>query len=269
MLTFPTKTKQLILADQSRVAVKAETSAITIRLGHLECKIKGIVCPNLNVDIIAGLNWLRQLKPAIDWESSVLTVLRNGVNYKVYPSNLNHRMEDYVFIKIVEMEENNNNNNNNINFDKCNFETIHFYKVGTAEHDDVPITKEYSDVLKETLPGLPPRREVEHKIEIIGTIPKPSAIYKLSPLEDKTLKEHLSKALEKNLIRVSKSPFGAAVFFVHKKDGSLRLVTDYRALNAVTVKNRYPLPLISELLDQLGGSTIFSKIDLTAGYNQV
>ena len=168
MFTFPTKTKQLILADQSRVAVKAETSAITIRLGHLECKIKGIVCPNLNVDIIAGLNWLRQLKPAIDWESSVLTVLRNGVNYKVYPANLNHRMEDYVFVKIVEMEE---TNNNNINFEYCNFETIHFYKVGIAEHNDVPITKEYSDVLRETLPGLPPCREVEHKNEIIGPIP--------------------------------------------------------------------------------------------------
>ncbi len=59
LFTFPTKTKQLILADQSRVAVKAETSAITIRLGYLECKIKGIVCLNLNVDIIAGLSWLR------------------------------------------------------------------------------------------------------------------------------------------------------------------------------------------------------------------
>ena len=110
---------------------------------------------------------------------------------------------------------------------------------------------------------------MEHKIEIIGTIPKPSAIYKLSPLEDKTLKEHLSKAFKKNLIRVSKSPFGAAVFFVHKKNGSLRLVTDYQALIAVTVKNQYPLLLISEFLDQLGGSTIFFKIDLTARYNQV
>ena len=75
-----TKTKQLILADQSRVAIKAETSAITIRLGHLECKIKGIVFPYLNVDKIVVLSWLRQSKPTIDWESSVLTVLRNGVN---------------------------------------------------------------------------------------------------------------------------------------------------------------------------------------------
>ena len=81
LLTILMKTKQLILADQSRVAVKAETSAITIRLGHLECKIKGIVCPNLNVDIIAGLSWLWQLKPTINWESSVLTILRNRVNY--------------------------------------------------------------------------------------------------------------------------------------------------------------------------------------------
>ena len=78
-------------------------------------------------------------------------------------------------------------------------------KVGTAEHDNVPITKEYSDALKETLPGLPPRREVEHKIEIIGTIPKPTAIYKLSPFEDQTLKEHLFEALKKNLICISKS----------------------------------------------------------------
>ena len=75
--------------------------------------------------------------------------------------------------------------------------------------------------------------------------------------------------MNQNLIQVSKSPYGAAVFFVQKKDGSLRLVTDYCALNVVTVKNQYPLPLISKLLDQLSGARIFSKIDLTAGYNQV
>ena len=72
-------------------------------------------------------------------------------------------------------------------------------------------------MLKEKLPGLPSCREVEYKIEIIGTISKLSAIYKLSPLEDKTLKEHPSEALKMNLICVSKSPFGAVVFFLHKK----------------------------------------------------
>ena len=125
-------------------------------------------------------------------------------------------MEDYVFIKIVEKEEtNNNNNNNNINFDNCNFKTIHFYKVGIVEHNDVPITKKYN-VLRETLPGLPPCREVEHKTKIIGTKPKPSAIYKLSPLEDKTLKEHLSKALKKKLIHVP-NPHLVQQFFLFIK----------------------------------------------------
>ena len=95
------------------------------------------------------------------------------------------------------------------------------YNISTETKLDIPIVKEFADVFQETLPGLPPRREIEHKIEIIGTLPKPTPIYKLSPLEDKTLKKHLTEAMDKNLIRVSKSPFGAAVFFVQKKDGSL------------------------------------------------
>ena len=80
------------------------------------------------MDIIAGLNWLRQLEPAINWESSLLTVLKNVVKYKVYPANLNHRMEDYVFVKIITKEEFNNNISNNIDFEYCNFETIYFLK---------------------------------------------------------------------------------------------------------------------------------------------
>ena len=92
-------------------------------------------------------------------------------------------------------------------------------------------------------------------------LPKPTFIYKLSPLEDETLRNHLNNALNKTLIQVSKSPYGAAVFFVQKKDGSLRLVTDYCALNAVTIRNQYPLPLISKLLDQLSGTKIFSKMN--------
>ena len=250
------------MADDSKVAVTAESLNIVIRLGHLDCKIKGILCPNLNVDIIAGLNWLRQLKPVIDWESSVLTVSRNGVNYKVYPYSADYRMKDFIFVRLVETE-----NSTKLNLDSCKFESVNFYKISTETKLDIPNVKEFADVFQETLPGLPPRREIEHKIEIIGTLPKPTPIYKLSPLEDKTLKKHLTEAMDKNLIRVSKSPFGAAVFFVEKKDGSLRLVTNYWALNAVTIKNRYPLPLISELLDQLSGASIFSKIDLAPGYN--
>lgn len=91
----------------------------------------------------------------------------------------------------------------------------------------------------------------------------------MTPAKYDALHAHLANVLEKGLIRALKSPYGAAVFFVAKKDGSLRLVTDYRALNEVTIKNMYPLPLIDELFDSLGGSQYFSKIDLTAGYSQI
>ena len=183
MPTFPSKINHLILADSSKVTVKTETSTINIRLGHLDCKIKGIVCPNLNVNIIAGLNWLRQLKPVIDWESSVLTVARNGVNYKIYPDSSDYRMKDFIFVCLVETKLSPKSN-----LDTCTFKGIHFYKVSTSANSDSPIIKEFPDVFQETLPGLPPCREIEHKIEILGTLPKPSPIYKLSPLEEETLR---------------------------------------------------------------------------------
>ena len=91
----------------------------------------------------------------------------------------------------------------------------------------------------------------------------------MTPQEDDALKEYLKEALDKGLVRPSKSPFGAAVFFVAKKDRGLRLVTDYQAFNKVTIKNWYPLPLINDLFDALGESQYFTKIDLTAGYHQI
>ena len=83
------------------------------------------------------------------------------------------------------------------------------------------------------------------------------------------LKKQIEELLEKGFIRPSVSPWGAPVLFVKKKDGSLRLCIDYRELNKVTVKNKYPLPRIDDLLDQLSGSCVFSKIDLRSGYHQL
>lgn len=114
---------------------------------------------------------------------------------------------------------------------------------------------------------LSPCSEAEHKLKLFITLPKPSPIYKLSPLEDETLKKHLGKAMEKNLIRIPKSTFVAAVLFIQKKDGSLQFVTDYLVLNAITVKNHYPLPFVSNLLVSLAELLSFIKFDLAAGYN--
>ena len=91
----------------------------------------------------------------------------------------------------------------------------------------------------------------------------------MAPLDLRELKTQLQELLEQGFIRPSISPWGAPVLFVRKKDGSLRLCIDYRMLNQVTVKNRYPLPRIDDLFDQLGGATVFSKIDLRSGYHQL
>ena len=120
------------------------------------------------------------------------------------------------------------------------------------------------------VPGLPPHRELEFTIELVpSTAPISRAPYRMAPLELRELKTQLQELLEQGFIRPSVSPWGAPVLFVRKKDGSLRLCIDYRMLNRVTVKNRYPLPRIDDLFDQLGGATVFSKIDLRSGYHQL
>ncbi|KAL0534336.1 hypothetical protein IC582_028626 [Cucumis melo] len=133
-----------------------------------------------------------------------------------------------------------------------------------------PVVREYPDVFPEELPGLPPHREVEFAIELeSGTVPISRAPYRMAPVELKELKVQLQELLDKGFIRPSVSPWGAPVLFVKKKDGSMRLCIDYRELNKVTVKNRYPLPRIDDLFDQLQGAIVFSKIDLRSGYHQL
>src|SRR3954470_6540892 len=94
-------------------------------------------------------------------------------------------------------------------------------------------------------------------------------IYRMSYEELNELKKQLTELTEKGFIRPSVSPFGAPVLFVHKKEGTLRLCVDYRALNKISIKNRYPLPRIEELMDRLTGAKFFSKIDLYSGYHQI
>jgi len=132
------------------------------------------------------------------------------------------------------------------------------------------VTEFRSVFAKEDFDILPEHRKWDHAIELIPRAePKSSKVYPLSPLEQAELDAFLEKNLRTGRIRPSKFPIAAPVFFIKKKDGSLRLVQDYRALNAVTVKNRYPLPLISELISQLRGAKYFTKLNVHWGFNNV
>ncbi len=131
--------------------------------------------------------------------------------------------------------------------------------------------EEYRNVFeKKNTNTLPEHRPCDCGIELQeGAQPPFGLIYSLSQNELATLRDYHDENLVKNFIRHSKSPAGAPILFVKKKDGSLRMCVDYRGLNKVTIKNRYPLPLISRLLDQLGQAKIHTKIDLRGGYNLV
>ncbi|GJU00344.1 putative reverse transcriptase domain-containing protein [Tanacetum coccineum] len=136
--------------------------------------------------------------------------------------------------------------------------------------EDVPIVQNFPEVFLEDLPGLPPTRQVEFQIDLIpGVAPVARAPYRLAPSEMKELSDQLKELSDKGFIMTSSSPWGAPVLFVKKKDGSFRMCIDYRELNKLTVKNRYPLPRIDDLFDQLQGSNVYSKIDLRSGYHQL
>ncbi|TMC24502.1 MAG: hypothetical protein E6J34_00380, partial [Chloroflexi bacterium] len=134
-----------------------------------------------------------------------------------------------------------------------------------------PLLQEFQDVFPEELPAeLPPPRDLDHRIELEpGSRPPWRPIYRMSPLELDTLRKELDKLLKNGSIEPSVSPYGAPVIFVKKKSGELRMCIDYRALNKITIKNRFPIPLIDDLIDRLHGAKVFTKIDLRSGYNQV
>ncbi|GKD78981.1 putative reverse transcriptase domain-containing protein, partial [Tanacetum coccineum] len=136
--------------------------------------------------------------------------------------------------------------------------------------EDMSVIRYFPEVFPEELPGLPPPRQVEFQIDLVPrAAPIARAPYRLASSEMRELSVQLQELLEKGFIRPSSSPWGAPMLFVKKKDGSFRMCTNYRELNKLTIKNRYPLPRIDDLFDQLQGSSVYSIIDLRSGYHQV
>ncbi|GJS25204.1 reverse transcriptase domain-containing protein [Tanacetum coccineum] len=148
--------------------------------------------------------------------------------------------------------------------------TLMSTKANEPTLSDIPIVRDFEDVFPDDLSGLPPQRQVEFRIDLIpGATPVAKSPYRLAPSEMQELSEQLQELQDKGFIRPSHSPWGAPVLFVKKKDGSFRMCIDYRELNKLTIKNRYPLPRIDDLFDQLQGARYFSKIDLRSGYHQL
>jgi hypothetical protein len=143
-------------------------------------------------------------------------------------------------------------------------------QLDASQGSEVPVVNEFPDVFPEELPGMPPDRDTEFLIELMpGITPIYKTHYRMATPELADLKEHIKELLEKGFIHPTSSPCGAPVIFVLKNDGTQRLCVDYRAMNEVTIKNKYPLPRIDDLFDQLYGVCVFSKIDIRSGYHQL
>jgi hypothetical protein len=204
-----------------------------------------IVLESKGIDVILGMDWLSKHKVLIDYskKSVKLTTLEGkGLEFVV---------ELVVTAKGVA-------NRARVN------------QLDASQGSEVPVVNEFSDVFPEELPGMPTDRDIEFVIEL-----KPDTAhiyrtpYRMATPELAELKEHIKELLEKGFICSSSSLWGAPVIFVSKKDGTQRLCVDYHALNEVTIKNKYPLPRIDNLFDQLHGACVFSKINLRSGYHQV
>jgi hypothetical protein len=204
-----------------------------------------IVLESKGLDVILGMDWLSKHKVLIDCaKKPVMLTTPDG-------KELEFIAELVVTAKGV------------ANRAKVN-------QLYPSQGSEVSVVNEFPDVFLEELPGMPPDREIEFVIELKpGTAPIYKTPCRMTTLELAKLKEHIKELLEKEFIRPSSSPWGAPVIFVPKKDGTQRLCMDYRALNEVTIKNKYLLPRIDDLFDQLHGVCVFAKIDLRLGYHQL
>ena len=225
-------------------------------------------------DVVLGKPWFEKHDPHFDWKLNVGTFTHNGEEHKLYPPEGEDSVQAPSLLSALQLKK----------LAKEPGAELYAVHINTVEVDGKPEVKigdetlrelldEYSDVVSKDpnfTPPFPPKRNVDHEIKLEPNAALPNrGIYRLPPDELAELKRQLDKLLALGLIRPSTSPFASPVLFVKKKDGSLRLCIDYRGLNKVSVKNRYPLPRVDELLDRLHGAQVFSKIDLASGYYQV
>ena len=246
---------------------------LKFRIGQYKEHMPFTVTKLAQDQLILGKPRLTYLNPPIDWVTNTITITKGNVTYTLTPPaedespTVNQlsamqmkriiRKGQMAYLAVIrEVPEGDN-------------------RLETSSNEEWQsaiqgILDKHKTIFEKLPKGLPPKRSVDHHIELEpGSKPPYLPIYHMSPLELEELKRQLTELLEMGFIRPSQSPYGAPVLFVPKKNGKLRFCVDFRALNKLTIKNRYPLPRIDELLDRLQGAKYFSKLDLQSGYHQI
>jgi hypothetical protein len=237
---YHTKGSFMIATPGGKIATNQLNQIVPISMGSKIFKTTLLILGLEGMDIILGADWMTQHRVVLDVAARALEIRSpTSEDLVLYlPSQDSTRSCDFAMVE--------------------------------SPLKKIPVVCEYADVFPDELPGMPLDRDIEFAIELQpGTTPISKRPYRMPPAELAELKKQLQELLDKGFIHPSTSSWGCPTLFMKKKDESLRLCIDYRPLNAVTIKNKYPLPRIDVLFDQLVGDKVFSKIDLRSGYHQI
>jgi hypothetical protein len=239
------KNQMIVSSPGGDMHARHVCSKVSILLRRVEFLANLIVLESKGIDMILGMDSLSKHNGLIDCAKKVV---------RLTPSS--GKELEYVAENLV--------------MDKAASNRIVLNDLDAVLTLDIKTISEYPDVFPQELPGMPPDHEIEFVIELVpDTTPILKRSYRMATNQLAELKEQLQELLDKEYIRPSASPWGAPIIFVSKKDGTQRMCVDYSSLNEVTIKNKYPLPRIDDLFDQLKGACVFSKIDLRSGYHHL
>ncbi|GJS25561.1 putative reverse transcriptase domain-containing protein [Tanacetum coccineum] len=249
------------MADGNLVSINTVIQGATLTLLNQPFEIDLMPIKLGSFDVVIGMDWLFKYHARIICDEKVIHIPINGETLIIRGDQSKTRLNLISCIKTERYISRG-----------CQVFVIQVMEKKSDEKrlEDIPVVREFPEVFHEDLPGLPPVCQVEFQIDLIlGVAPVARTPYRLAPSEMQELSNQLQELADRGFIRPSTLPWGALVLFVKKKDGSFRMCIDYRELNKLTVKNRYPLPMIDDLFDQLQGSSVYSKIDLRSGYHQL
>jgi hypothetical protein len=235
------KTPMVVITPKGPIEANYMTQRLTLTIMGREFWSTPIVLEESSIDLILEMSWLRKAKAVIHCAKGTVELT----------SSKGERFEVEITVT-------------------ASTRPAIFLVDGKFVGRNIRVVRDIPDVFPEELPGMPPDREVKFVIDLLpGTAPISKRSYRMSVEELKELKKQLTELQEAGYIRPSSAPWGALVLFVQKKDGSQQMCVDYRSLNDVTIKNKYSLPHIDDLFEQMRGARVFSKIDPRSGYHQM
>ncbi|XP_074351549.1 uncharacterized protein LOC141690670 [Apium graveolens] len=250
----------IIMANQEQVSVKSICPRCKVEISGYSFPASLIPFRLGKFDVILGMDWLAEHGAQIYCKKKKV-ILKSPQGKKV---EFKGQKQVKTFVTMIQSKK--------LLRQGCEGYFAHVIDRSkeTPNIESISIVSEFPDVFPYELPGLPPNHQIEFSIDLApSVVPVSKAPYHMAPAEMKKMVNQLQELLDKGVIRPSISLWGAPILFVKMKDGSMRLCIDYRELNKLRIKNKYPLPHIDDLFDQLKGAAYFSKIDLQLGYHQL